>query len=49
MLSPNLTKHIKRFGDYVIDLENIPQPIEGDIPVSKTVKGKKGYRWELIP
>lgn len=32
MLSPYLTRHIKRFGDYMIDLENIPQPIEGDIP-----------------
>ena len=33
MLSPYLTRHIKRFGDYMNDLENIPQPIEGDIPV----------------
>jgi TnpA family transposase len=33
LLSPYLTRHIKRFGDYMIDLENIPQPIEGDIPV----------------
>ena len=33
MLSPYLTRHIKRFGDYMIDLENVPQPIEGDIPV----------------
>ena len=32
MLSPYLTRHIKRFGDYMIDLENVP-PIEGDIPV----------------
>lgn len=33
MLSPYLTRHIKRFGDYMINLENVPQPIEGDIPV----------------
>ncbi|PGV89606.1 Tn3 family transposase, partial [Bacillus cereus] len=33
MLSPYMTKHIKRFGDYVIDLQNIPQPIEENIPV----------------
>ncbi|UAT32900.1 Tn3 family transposase (plasmid) [Bacillus badius] len=33
MLSPYLTRHIKRFGDYVIDLENIPQPVEENIPV----------------
>jgi hypothetical protein len=33
MLSPYLTRHIKRFGDYLIDLENIPQPFEGEIPV----------------
>lgn len=32
-LSPYLTRHIKRFGDYVIDLQNIPQPIEENIPV----------------
>ncbi|ETT84591.1 MULTISPECIES: Tn3 family transposase [Bacillus] len=33
MLSPYLTRHIKRFGDYVIDLQNIPQPVEENIPV----------------
>ncbi|MGC5328636.1 Tn3 family transposase [Brevibacillus sp. SYSU BS000544] len=33
VLSPYLTKHIKRFGDYVIDLENIPQPLEGEMSV----------------
>lgn len=33
MLSPYLTRHIKRFGDYVIDLQNIPQSIEENIPV----------------
>jgi hypothetical protein len=32
MLSPYLTRYIKRFGD-MIDLENVPQPIDGDIPV----------------
>jgi len=25
--SPQQTQHIKRFGDYVIDLETLPQPI----------------------
>lgn len=33
MLSPYQTRHIKRFGDYLIDLENIPQPYQGEIPV----------------
>ncbi|PEF71950.1 hypothetical protein CON94_29110, partial [Bacillus pseudomycoides] len=33
MLSPYMTKHLKRFDDYVIDLKNIPQPIEENIPV----------------
>jgi hypothetical protein len=33
ILSPYLTRHIKRFGDYLIDLKNIPQPFEGEIPV----------------
>lgn len=27
-LSPYLTKHIKRFGDYIIDLSQIPPPLE---------------------
>ena len=27
-LSPYLREHIKRFGDYVLDLENIPQPLD---------------------
>jgi len=26
-LSPYLTKHVKRFGDYVIDLSVVPQPL----------------------
>jgi hypothetical protein len=33
MLSPYLTRHIKRFGEYVLDLENVPPPIEGEIPL----------------
>jgi TnpA family transposase len=32
-LSPYLTRHIKRFGDYVIDLEQVPQPLEAELPV----------------
>nr|WP_223268718.1 MULTISPECIES: transposase [Bacillus cereus group] len=32
-LSPYMTKHIKRFGDYVIDLQKIPQSIEEAIPL----------------
>jgi len=27
-LSPYLTRHLKRYGDYVVDLQNIPQPLE---------------------
>lgn len=33
MLSPYLTRHIKRFGDYAIDLPNISQPVGENIPV----------------
>lgn len=33
-LSPYLTRHIKRFGDYVIDLETVPRPLEAELPVS---------------
>lgn len=27
-LSPYITRHIKRYGDYVVNLHNIPQPLE---------------------
>nr|WP_259407367.1 transposase [Bacillus toyonensis] len=30
-LNPYITRHIKRFGDYVIDLQKITQPIEKPI------------------
>lgn len=30
-LSPYLTRHIKRYGDYVVNLQNIPQPLEAAI------------------
>ncbi|AJA46839.1 transposase [Clostridium pasteurianum DSM 525 = ATCC 6013] len=32
-LSPYITKHIKRFGDYVIDLGNIPESIDMGISI----------------
>lgn len=31
-LSPYLTGHVKRFGDYVIDLETVPGPLDGKMP-----------------
>jgi hypothetical protein len=30
-LSPYLTGHLKRYGDFVIDLQSIPAPMEGAI------------------
>lgn len=33
MLSPYMTHHVKRFGNYVMDLETLPQPIEDDLPI----------------
>lgn len=30
-LSPYVTRKIKRYGDYVVDLEKIPQPLSGAI------------------
>jgi TnpA family transposase len=30
-LSPYVTRHIKRYGDYVVNLQNIPQPFEAAI------------------
>jgi len=30
-LSPYFTRHIKRFGDYVVDLSAIPQPLEEEL------------------
>lgn len=31
-LSPYLTGHVKRFGDYVIDLESVPGPLDAEMP-----------------
>ncbi len=33
ILSPYLTRHIKRFGDYYIDIENKPPPLDSDIAI----------------
>ncbi|NJK50838.1 transposase [Candidatus Gracilibacteria bacterium] len=30
-LSPYVTRHLKRYGDYVVNLHNIPQPMEAAI------------------
>jgi hypothetical protein len=35
-LSPYITRHIKRYGDYVVNLHNIPQPLEAAINGVKT-------------
>lgn len=32
-LNPYMTRHIKCFRDYVIDLQKIPRPIEETIPL----------------
>jgi hypothetical protein len=32
-LSQYLTRHIKRFGDYVIDLDNVPNAIDTSISI----------------
>lgn len=31
-LSPYLTAHVKRFGDYIIDLESVSAPPDGEMP-----------------
>lgn len=31
-LSPYLTAHVKRFGDYVVDVETAPDPLDGEMP-----------------
>ncbi len=32
-LSPYLTRNIKRFGDYTLDMTIPPQPFQGDLPL----------------
>ena len=32
-LSPYLTEHVKRFGDYVVDLEVVPDPLHPEMPI----------------
>jgi len=34
VLSPYITSHVKRFGDYLIEAEIIPDPYEGDLPIA---------------
>ena len=34
MLSPYLTRHISRFGDYVIDMSKLPGPLEDEIELA---------------
>jgi hypothetical protein len=29
-LSPYMTEHIKRFGDYVLDMDEVPAPLQPD-------------------
>lgn len=36
-MSPYITGHIKRFGEYIIDLENIPSPIH-EIDIKKLIE-----------
>ena len=36
-LSPYLTRHIKRYGDYVVNLQNIPQPFETAIHLPPSI------------
>ncbi len=31
-LSPYVTEHVKRFGDYVVDLETVPAPLDAGMP-----------------
>jgi hypothetical protein len=31
MLSPYLTRHVRRYGDYVINVENTPDPIDNEL------------------
>ena len=36
-LSPYLTRHIKRFGDYILDLSKEPEPLESDLEIPEAV------------
>ena len=33
-LSPYMTSHIKRFGDYLIDAEAVPEPYEAELALA---------------
>lgn len=35
-LSPYMTSHIKRFGDYIIDMDNAPEPPEPELILPET-------------
>lgn len=48
MLSPYITRHVKRFGEYVLDISRVPEPLDGkhDLPESllkqEPTKAKNG-------
>ena len=39
-LSPYLTRHLKRYGNDVIDLQQKPQPLEAAIALSIHIDGE---------
>lgn len=41
LLSPYLTRQLKRFGYYVVDLQAIPQPLESEISLPIAMAEKK--------
>lgn len=42
VLSPYIMEHIKLFGDYVIDLEELPQPFDGKLGLELKTAQMKG-------
>jgi len=41
-LGPYITRHIKRFGDYIVDLTKVPVPLESDMSVPVWTKKRAG-------
>ena len=33
-LSPYLTAHIKRFGDYIVNMESVPAPLDAEMALA---------------
>ncbi len=48
-LSPYLTEHINRFGDYVLDLSQPPEPLPCAVPPLRALRAPQASAAGIVP